>query len=87
MDFFQGNTPPNFVSFRLESVLKENPDQPTTQASNPAVPESTATGSEGFSHDRTITQITQFQGSAKIDSPALSQDSDADVNAYAETIV
>ena len=88
MDFFQGSTPPNFIPFRLESSLKENHDSPTTtQASNPAAPKSSATTSVGFQRDEAGTQISRPQELVKRDSPALTQDGDADVTAYAESVV
>ena len=59
MDFVQGSTPPIFFLFRLENSLKENPDPPTTQASNPAVSGGTATGSEVFSQEGPSTLIFQ----------------------------
>ena len=88
MDFFGGSTPPNFIPFRLESSLKENSDPPTTtQASNPAVLESSATNPEGFPRDEAGTHVPRPQNLVTLDSPGPSQDSDADVTAYAESVV
>ena len=86
MDSYQGSTPLNFIPFRLENPPKENAPVPTPyQVSNPAVVENLATTLEGPPQDGISIQVPQPE--AKRGSPALSQDSDADVTAYAESVV
>ena len=88
MDSYQGSTPLNFIPSRLENLLKENAPAPTTsQVSNPAVVENLAATSEGTPQDRISIQVPQPEELVKHCSPALSQDSDADVTAHAESVV
>ena len=85
MDSFRGSIPPNFISF-IKSAEK-NPDPSTSQVSQPAISEGTATVSEELPHPEAGAQTSQSHKTANDHSPALSQDSEGDVNAYAETFV
>ena len=86
MDSYQRSTPLSFIPFRFENPPKENAPAPTpAQVSNLAVVENLATTLEGPPQDGISIQVPQPE--AKHGSPALSQDSDADVTAYAESVV
>ena len=86
MNTYQGSTPLNFIPFRIENPPKDNALALTpSQVSNRAVVENLATTLEGRPQDEISIQVPQPE--AKRVSPALSQDSDADVTAYAESVI
>ena len=87
MDSFQGSIPPNFISFRLENLQKENPDPSTSRVSQPAVSEGAATVSDEFPLLEAGSQTSQSRETINVPSPTLSQASECDVNAYAEKLV
>ena len=72
MDSFQGSTPPNFISFRLESILEEDEQIPE--------PTNVETSHSSASQPPIVTE-----GGPQA-SP-LSVDSETDVNAFAEAMV
>ena len=84
MDSYQGSTPLNFITFRLENLSKKNAPEPTTSQAN------VHATSEGLSSDPVGLQAEHAglpPANTEKDSPANSQGSSTDVTAYAEAMI